>query len=443
LKIYSTNKSYVFDDFSFRQMRNVLDKFAISLEGCLSHENLITEINQRRQTEVELQAAREQLEMRVQERTSELVVLNQELWGEVLERKKTENSLLQLQSQYRALVENAPDIIMRFDRELRCLYANPAIKNITGTYANDIMGKFIYEIDFGEEAGAVFYKNLIRVIETGEEAKFESEAHFQGVKNYQTHLVPEYNNDLFVVSVLGMSRDITEHKLFEKEIARFDRLGLVGEMAASIGHEVRNPMTTVRGYLQLYQRRLSSKQDKETFNIMVEEIDRANGIITEFLSLARNKAVDLKYCNLNAIISVILPLVQADALHRGNNVHVEFGRIYDLYLDEKEIRQCVLNLVRNALEAMPDGGVVTIKTYVESKGVVLSIGDQGRGIDSYAFERLGTPFFTTKGNGTGLGLAVCYSIAARHKAKIDVTTGDGGTTVYIRFPVINKAVDPG
>jgi signal transduction histidine kinase len=93
----------------------------------------------------------------------------------------------------------------------------------------------------------------------------------------------------------------------------------------------------------------------------------------------------------------------------------------------------MLNLVHNALDAMPDGGVVTIETYVDNGGVVLSISDEGKGMDSQTYDKLGTPFFTTKENGTGLGLAVCYSIAARHNAKINVKTGSSGTTVYVRF----------
>ena len=434
LKIYTANKDYIYDDFTARQMRSVLDKFAISLEGCLSHEKLIAEIEQRTQTEAALKKAREELETRVKERTCELVLLNQELWAEVMERKKTESSLRQLQADYQALVENASDIIMRFDKELRCLYANPAIKLLTGQLAKDTIGKYAHEINYGTEKDDTLQTHLISVIKSGENLRFESEQpHSGGVRYYQTHFVPEFDSEGIVVSVLGISRDVTEHKLFEKEIARLDRLGLVGEMAASIGHEVRNPMTTVRGYLQLYQRRLAATQDKENFEIMIEEIDRANAIITEFLSLARNKAVNLKENNLNEVIMIILPLLQADALRRGNDIKVDLGKIFAVLLDEKEIRQCILNLVRNALEAMPNGGAVTIKTYIENDNVVLSISDEGKGIDSHIFEKLGTPFFTTKETGTGLGLAVCYSIAARHKAKIDVETSNKGTIVYVRF----------
>jgi signal transduction histidine kinase len=120
--------------------------------------------------------------------------------------------------------------------------------------------------------------------------------------------------------------------------------------------------------------------------------------------------------------------------------HVVFnlGVVQELLLDEKEIRQLILNLVRNGLEAMPVGKKLTISTYMEKGEVVLAVQDEGGGIGSEMLDKLGTPFFTTKEYGTGLGLAVCYSIAARHNAWIEVDTGPGGTTFYVRFKNIAR-----
>ena len=111
------------------------------------------------------------------------------------------------------------------------------------------------------------------------------------------------------------------------------------------------------------------------------------------------------------------------------------GDIPDLLLDKKEIHQVIHNLTRNGLEAMPPGGCLFIRTYKDGDVVVLAVQDQGKGIEPDVLEKLGTPFFTTKENGTGLGLAVCYSIAARHNAKIEIETGADGTTFYIKFKV--------
>ena len=233
--------------------------------------------------------------------------------------------------------------------------------------------------------------------------------------------------------ILAISNDVTELRRYQNEIARLDRLYLIGEMAAGISHEIRNPMTTVRGFLQLFMKRDRYAQDKADLNIMIDELDRANSIITEFLSLAKDKAIDLGMQSLNKKILALLPLLQADAMKDDKTIKLELGNIPCILFDKDEIHQLILNLGRNGLEAMLPGGYITIKTFKESDRVVLAVQDQGKGIAPEVLERIGTPFFTTKDNSTGLGLAICYSIAQRHNARIDVETGSTGTTFYVRF----------
>lgn len=235
--------------------------------------------------------------------------------------------------------------------------------------------------------------------------------------------------------ILSILTDITAKKQLESELARFDRLNLIGEMAASIGHEVRNPMTTVRGYLQMFQRKPESAAYRGQFETMIEELDRANVIISEFLSLAKNRAIELKTHNLNDVIKSLLPLLQAEALHTGQQILVDLGDIPNVHLDEKEIRQLLLNLSRNGFEAMKTGGRLTIMTYTQVDKIVLGVHDTGPGIPTNVLNKLGTPFITTKENGTGLGLPVCYRVAERHKATIDVKTSPQGTTFFISFPI--------
>jgi signal transduction histidine kinase len=215
-------------------------------------------------------------------------------------------------------------------------------------------------------------------------------------------------------------------------MVRLDRLNLIGEMAAGIAHEIRNPLTSVRGFLQMskFKRDILSLEHIE---LMMGELDRANGIITEFLTLAKNKVNDKAQKHLNKILIALFPLIQAEALLSDKHVLLELGDCPELYLDEKEIRQLILNLVLNGLEAMSSGGTLTIKTYSEEQSVVLEIRDQGVGIKPELLEKIGTPFFTTKDKGSGLGLAICYSVAERHHAVIDVKSGDHGTVFSIRF----------
>ena len=150
--------------------------------------------------------------------------------------------------------------------------------------------------------------------------------------------------------------DVTELKRYEREMARLERLNLVGEMAAGIGHEIRNPMTTVRGLLQLLGDKAECIKYKEYYDLMISELDRANEIITEFLSLAKNKPVDLKKQNLNQIIEAIGPLLVADAMVQDKYITLDLNEIPALLLDEKQIRQLILNLTSNGLEAMAPGG---------------------------------------------------------------------------------------
>lgn len=242
---------------------------------------------------------------------------------------------------------------------------------------------------------------------------------------------------LFVIQTIILALliiNLRKRKRAEQELMRLDRLNIVGEMAASIGHEVRNPLTTVRGYLQIFQRKEKFVEHREQLSTMIEELDRANIIITEFLSLAKNKKIDLQPGNLNATIQALLPLLQAEALHFGNEIREEIGYIPTFNFDDKEIRQLILNLARNAFEAMDAGGILTIRTYLENEKIVLAVKDTGSGIPKEILNKLGTPFVTTKASGTGLGLPVCYRIADRHGAKIDIITGSEGTTFILKFP---------
>lgn len=220
------------------------------------------------------------------------------------------------------------------------------------------------------------------------------------------------------------NRKMVEH------LARLDRLNVIGEMAASIGHEIRNPMTTVRGFLQYLSKKNEFKNHQNHFTLMIEELDRANSIITEFLSLAKNRSMNFKTINLNDIIADVSPMIKADALLNNCNIEINLGNIPALFLDQQSIRQLILNMIRNAIEAMPQGGTIRINTANYEKKVLLIIEDQGIGIQPELLDKLGTPFVTTKDTGSGLGLAVCYRIAQRHEARIHIKSELGKGSIF-------------
>lgn len=358
-------------------------------------------------------------------------------FSDITMRKQKEAMLKQSRQEFKTLVENLTDAIVRYDRKYHYLYVNPAFVRLTGLTESQIIGKTWDEIDVPKEYSDSWRTLYNQVFFTGRETIFETMIPSPaGIRYCHVHAAPEFDSAGNVEYVLAIIRDITDRKHMEKEMARLDRLNLVGEMAASIGHEVRNPMTTVRGFLQMLSLKRDLGKYSGFFSLMIEELDRANSIITEYLSLAKNKAIDTKPANLNKILHTVLPLIQADALRRGKNIVCDFHPVLDLMLDEKEIRQCILNLVRNGLEAMEKGGAVTISTWVDIDSVMLAVKDEGTGIPAEILDKLGTPFLTTKETGTGLGLPVCYSIAKRHNASIKVDTGPGGTTFFMRFKSI-------
>lgn len=233
--------------------------------------------------------------------------------------------------------------------------------------------------------------------------------------------------------ILSSIMDVTEQWNMEKELTRLHRLNLVGEMAAGIAHEIRNPLTTVRGFLQLLEEKEDGQQYREYYSLMLGEVDKANAIISEYLTLAKNKHVELAPHNLNSVIGRMTQLIKTESILMDKYIEVDLESVEDIFMNEKEISQLLLHLIRNGFEATNKGGKVSIRTYTEAGNVVLEIADNGYGIKPHLVEKIGLPFLTTKDKGTGLGLAVCYSIASRHNATIDFKTGETGTTFYVRF----------
>ncbi|AFM39887.1 signal transduction histidine kinase, nitrogen specific [Desulfosporosinus acidiphilus SJ4] len=239
--------------------------------------------------------------------------------------------------------------------------------------------------------------------------------------------------------------NITERKKGEQELSRLhremahlERLNLVAQMAAGITHEIRNPISVVRGYLQFLGSKPEFQLQGQIFELMINELDRANSIISDYLAISRNSTKGLQYFNINKILRHLYPLLEADSGSQDKQIEFNTRETPNTMLNPDEISQLVLNLCRNSLEAMKAGGTLTIQTYVENEFVILCIEDEGGGIPTEQLDRIGTPFFTTKENGTGLGLSICYDIAFRHNASIDFKSSPRGTTFFVRFPLVKE-----
>lgn len=355
-------------------------------------------------------------------------------------RKLAEEALWRSEQKYKnqvdylnTLINTMNELCLTYDRDTRLTFVNQRLLEAIGYSSEEMLGRSV--LDFiPEETKESVWLQINRRLHKGEISSHENALLCKDGSKLLVKLKgsPIIENDK-IVGGLVLAEDISQQRRLEKDMARLGQLNTVGEIAASIGHEIRNPMTTVQGFLQLLSQNKDFIHHQAYFDLMIEELDRANSIITEFLALGKDKIVNLQRANMNKILETMAPLLMADALNGDKNIHFELKNVADILLDEQEIRQLILNLVRNGLEAMPAGGTITIRTKMIDDEVVLSVQDEGSGIPSEVMEKLGTPFLSTKENGTGLGLAVCYSIVARHQAKIRVDSSDNGSCFNIHF----------
>lgn len=355
---------------------------------------------------------------------------------EVENEREELQKIQEIRSQLMAVLQQMPVGVCVFDRNKKINMVNDATPEIMELDGNitDIGEEFtVYSADgvHLSENNTPLIRSLANgEIITGEELHFKNKDGKEYIISVSSSPIRDRGGE--IIAGVAIFHDVSQKRQLEQELARVDRLNLVGQMAASIGHEIRNPMTTVRGYLQHLRGKTVFAKYREQFALMVDELDRANSIITEFLLLARNRAVSLVAGNLNAVINNVFPLLAAEGLERQKNIRKSLQTIPDILMDDGNIRQVIHNLVRNGIDA---GNNVEIRTYREEDKIILAVQDDGPGIPQAVLGKLGLPFVTTKENGTGLGLAVCYNIAEEHNAAIRVKSTPRGTTFYISFPL--------
>ncbi len=255
---------------------------------------------------------------------------------------------------------------------------------------------------------------------------------------FSVNATPVKRRDGEAGGTISVFQDITDRKLLEKEMLQMEKFALVAELAAGTAHEIRNPMTTLRGFLQLLESEFApGSKGYEYCKLMIEEIDRANSIIKEFLLLTRPAAPALRETDLHQILDDILLLVESKCLLQ--NVGLE--KVYAPALppvkgDPVQLKQVFLNLATNAIQAMPQGGSLNIATTGGNGKIYIRFRDTGHGISPGNVEKIFHPFFTTKEQGTGLGLAVSYRIIDAHGGRILVdSTPGGGSTFTVELPV--------
>lgn len=250
----------------------------------------------------------------------------------------------------------------------------------------------------------------------------------------------------------GLTKDdlilLAEHNLFtkkreswlkrEEHMLRSDKLRVIGELASGMAHEIRNPLTTVKGFLQISK--ANGYNIEQWYSLIMEEIDRMSDLTAEFLQFSKPHSIDFRVHSLHECMLKVIALMESEATRCGHQIYYKESMDAVLILmDQDKIIQLLLNIVKNACEAMKENGVVHMQLTCNEKQVTVIIADNGPGIPSEQLEKIFHPFFTTKEAGTGLGLSICYKIVQDHQGTLEVESELGtGTRFIITFPLADK-----
>lgn len=225
----------------------------------------------------------------------------------------------------------------------------------------------------------------------------------------------------------------------EEQLRRADRLSALGELSAGMAHEVRNPLGSIRGTAEILQDGVGKDDPRYEFTqILLREVDRLNKVVQRYLDFARSEAPPVDLCDLSAVVNAVLSLTKAQSGKAGVKVQRHLPEsLPQIHADAAQLQQALLNLVLNALQAMPDGGTLTLTARIENEELQLEIRDSGQGIAPDDLEKIFAPFFTTRSTGTGLGLAITSRIIQNCGGRIDVASVPGeGTLFTLRFPLV-------
>lgn len=244
------------------------------------------------------------------------------------------------------------------------------------------------------------------------------------------------------VGAFVLFKDITNLRSFEQKIERNERLAMIGQIAAGTAHEIRNPLTSIKGFLQMFLKSFSDSgmdREKTYTEIMLTEINRINSLVSEFLLLSKPRNIQYSMVDLNTVFSEILPIVESQAILYG--IDVKFasnGKLPMVVGDTELLKQVFINICKNGIEAMGEQGTLHISHHIDQDGdkVSIDIHDSGPGIPLYIIDKIFDPFFTTKEEGTGLGLSVCQKIIHDIGGQIRVSSKGYGTTFHIMLPYL-------
>ncbi|QSO50637.1 two-component sensor histidine kinase [Alicyclobacillus curvatus] len=254
-------------------------------------------------------------------------------------------------------------------------------------------------------------------------------------------LIDSYSVETGVYVVM---KDLGDFVLLDQHLQRTDKLAVVGKVAAGVAHEIRNPLTTVRGFLQVMMNRLSEKEmdeEEEYLRMMVAEVDKVESLVKELLLLSKPQRTARRHCQLSQVVSALEPFILEQAAEKKLRAQVTLDEDTPAVVgDEELLSHVIVQLVENAVEAMDVGGRLTVSVRRENRLVRLDVGDTGPGIPYYQMDQVFDAFFTTKEKGTGLGLPICQKIVSDHGGEIHVSSKGFGTTFSVLLPAAECAL---
>jgi len=367
-----------------------------------------------------------------------LIESYEKLYRIIKERKRMEQTLEESESKYRLIAENTSDLIMVMDKENSISYFSPSHEVVLGYQVPELEKIEICKLIHPDDV-LNFRDTMTKIMKNKESMPVEFR--FQDLNgkwiDFESRCMPVMNDGKSIEHIVIISRDISERKKSEEILLQSEKLSIVGELAAGVAHEIRNPLTTIKGFVQLYGKDNGSN---EINNLLLSELERIEIITSEMLSLGKPQAIQLNRANLCDLIDHIVEFLSPQA----NMKNIQFSRSYlgaDFFItcEKNQLKQVFLNIFKNAMEAMPKGGHIDIKL---QKGIdgecIVSVQDEGFGIPEELLPRLGEPFYTLKEKGTGLGLMICHKIIKQHNGTISYHSKlNIGTLVEIKLPLIN------
>jgi two-component system sensor histidine kinase AtoS len=353
------------------------------------------------------------------------------------------NSMAEALVDARSLNENIlwsiADAVITVDVNGIVTSVNPAAQQLFGLTGTEMAGR-PYNALYDEEAN--FSSLLMQTLQSGKEnigvsidvPLRDKILHVSS----STSLLRDGRGN--VIGAVAVIKDISETKQLQRQIMRADRLAALGELVAGIAHDIRNPLTSIRGFMQYLQKSSDPSDWREYGPLIIREVDGLNRIIGELLEFAKPYPPRYGLLQVNDLINEMLLLVKKRADAQSIRIDLKLDPLLPyIEVDGEQLKQVLLNLIINACQAIPDKGIITVSTEMESDWMVTHVADNGVGIAAENLERIYDPFFSTKPAGTGLGLAVVQRILNGHRGRIAITSESGrGTDVKISLPRVHE-----